>query len=53
MDDNELLALKDILSFCEERLKLITDKKVKTGYRDIKYLVKQHINIRKNKCKKY
>ncbi len=43
--DKELLALQDILSFCKGRMELDIDKASLAAYRDVKYLVRQHINI--------
>lgn len=43
--DNELIALNDIISFCEGRLRLTISKEVKTGYRDVKFLARQHRNL--------
>ena len=50
IDIEPLSSLKDIKSFCEGRMKLLNDtsNSAYLAYRDVKYLVNQHIKISNN-----
>jgi hypothetical protein len=46
---NPLTALKDIESFCKSRKELVTNDFMKAAFRDVLFLVRQHIhNLKDN-----